>query len=122
MSAEVDPLNKLLLRAARAAQDKKAVDLTVLDLKGVASFTDYFLICSGTSSRQIQAISDEIELQLGRSGLRPLHIEGYNQAEWVLLDYVDFVVHIFAERAREFYDLERLWRAARRWPIPEDKH
>lgn len=121
MSAESKPLNKFLLRAAQAAQDKKAVDLALLDLKGVASFTDYFLICSGTSSRQIQAISDEIELQLGRDGLRPLHVEGYNQGEWVLLDYVDFVVHIFGERARQFYDLERLWRVARRLPIPEDK-
>ena len=121
MSAEGKSLNIFLLRAVRAAQDKKAVDLALLGLKGVASFTDYFLICSGTSSRQIQAISDEIELQLERAGLQPLHTEGYNQAEWVLLDYVDFVVHIFAERARQFYDLERLWRVARRFPVPEDK-
>lgn len=121
MSAESKPLNKFLLRAVQAAQDKKAVDLALLDLKGAASFTDYFLICGGTSSRQIQAISDEIQLQLSRDGLRPLHVEGYNQAEWVLLDYVDFVVHIFGERARQFYDLERLWRVARRLPIPEDK-
>lgn len=121
MSAESKPLNKFLLRAVQTAQDKKAVDLALLDLKGVASFTDYFLICGGTSSRQIQAISDEIQLQLSREGLRPLHVEGYNQAEWVLLDYVDFVVHIFGERARQFYDLERLWRVARRLPIPEDK-
>src|SRR5215471_17832749 len=77
-------------------------------------FTDYFIVCSGTNPRQIQAISDEVEKQLGEAGVRPNSMEGYNQAEWVLLDYVDFVVHIFSERARKFYDLERLWKSARR--------
>src|SRR5262245_30663911 len=78
------------------------------------AFTDYFIVCSGTNPRQIQAISDEVEKRLGEAGLRPNSIEGYNQAEWVLLDYVDFVVHIFSERARKFYDLERLWKSANR--------
>jgi len=106
-------------RALRAVQDKKAVDLTLLDLHGVASFTDFFLICTGTSTRHVQAIANGLEEQLGRAGVVPLHIEGYDQAEWVLLDYVDFVVHIFSERARAYYDLERLWRSARRLPVPD---
>jgi len=93
------------------------VNIAVLELKDPSSFTDHFLICSGTNSRQIQAISDEIDRRLRGSGLRPLHVEGYNHAEWILMDYVDFVVHIFSERARVFYDLERLWRTARRMPV-----
>ena len=91
--------------AVEAALDKKALEITVLDMKEAASFTDYFLICSGSSSRQMQAISDEIERRLRLTGLRPFHVEGYNHAEWILMDYVDFVVHIFSERARVFYDL-----------------
>ena len=107
-------------RALRAVQDKRGVELTLLDLHGVASFTDFFLICTGTSTRHVQAIANGIEEQLGRAGVVPLHIEGYDQAEWVLLDYVDFVVHIFSERARAYYDLERLWRSARCLPVPEE--
>ena len=72
------------------------------------------MVCSGTNPRQVQAISDEVELRLKNADLRPTHIEGYRQAEWVLLDYVDFVVHIFSDKARKFYDLERLWKSARR--------
>ncbi len=82
--------------------------------KGSGAFTDYFVVCSGTNPRQIQAISDEVEERLEKSGLRPTHVEGYKQAEWVLLDYVDFVVHIFSEKARKYYDLERLWKSAKR--------
>jgi ribosome-associated protein len=82
--------------------------------KGSGAFTDYFVICSGSNPRQIQAISDEVEERLSKRGLEPLHIEGYNQAEWVLLDYVDFVVHVFSDKARHFYDLERLWKSAKR--------
>ena len=103
--------------AVEAAQEKKAQQIVVLELKEFADFTDYFLICSGTSSRQIQTISDEIERRLSRSGLQPAHMEGYNHAEWVLLDYLDFVVHIFSEQARVYYDLERLWRTAPRVPL-----
>jgi ribosome-associated protein len=101
--------------AIRACLDKKAEEIAILELeKGSGAFTDYFVVCSGTNPRQVQAISDEVELRLKRAGLRPTHIEGYRQAEWVLLDYVDFVVHIFSEKARKFYDLERLWKSARR--------
>ena len=101
--------------AIRACLEKKAEEITVLELeKGSGAFTDYFLVCSGTNPRQVQAISDEVELRLKAAGLRPTHVEGYRQAEWVLLDYVDFVVHIFSEKARQFYDLERLWKSAKR--------
>ena len=106
-----------VMAAVEAARDKKAQKIVVLELKGVADFADYFLICSGTSSRHVQTISDAIERQLGLSGLRPAHVEGYNHAEWVLMDYLDFVIHIFSEQARAFYDLERLWRTARRVPV-----
>ena len=82
--------------------------------KGSGAFTDYFVLCNGTNPRQVQAIADEVELRLKRAELRPTHVEGYNQAEWVLIDYVDFVVHVFSEKARQFYDLERLWKSARR--------
>ena len=103
--------------AVRACEDKKAEDLTILELdKTSGAFTDYFLICSGQNPRQIQAVSDEIELRLKREGVYPHNIEGYNQAEWVLLDYVDFVVHIFSQTARHYYDLERLWRTAKKMP------
>lgn len=101
--------------AIRACLEKKAEEITILELeKGSGAFTDYFVVCSGTNPRQVQAISDEVELRLKGAGLRPTHIEGYKQAEWVLLDYVDFVVHVFSEKARKFYDLERLWKSARR--------
>ena len=101
--------------AVKACQDKKAENITVLQLDEQASgFTDYFLLCSGANPRQVQAISDEIDQQLSAAGVEPKHIEGYNQAEWLLMDYVDFVVHIFSENARKFYDLERLWKTATR--------
>jgi ribosome-associated protein len=101
--------------AIRACLEKKAEEITVLELeKGSGAFTDYFLVCSGSNPRQVQAIADEVELRLKNAGQRPTHVEGYRQAEWVLLDYVDFVVHIFSEKARKFYDLERLWKSARR--------
>jgi len=103
--------------AVRAAQDRKALDLDVLDLKEVSSFTDFFLICSGTSTRHTQAICDAIVDRLEESGVSPAHVEGYAQAEWILLDYLSFVVHVFSQRARQFYDLERLWKNARRVPI-----
>lgn len=108
-----------LMRAVQAAQEKKALEVRLLELKGICSFTDYFLICSGTSSRQNQAISDAILTQLESMEVSPAHMEGYNQGEWILMDYWDFVVHIFSERARGFYDLERLWRSAPRLPVPE---
>lgn len=107
-------------QAARAAFDKKATDVVLLDLRRVASFTAYFLLCTGLSARQVQAICDAVEERLARDGLKPHHVEGYAAGEWVLLDYVDFIVHVFSHRARAFYDLERLWRPAARLPVPED--
>lgn len=96
--------------AVAAALDKKAVDLVVLDLRGGGSaFTDAFVICTGTNVKQVQAISDGIEAALKRVGQRPALVEGYARAEWVLLDYFDFLVHIFTPATRTFYDLERLW-------------
>src|SRR5881409_1759450 len=107
-------LQRQVTEAISACQEKKAEEITVLELeKDSGAFTDYFVLCSGTNPRQIQAIADEVELRLKSTGLRPTHVEGYNQAEWTLIDYVDFVVHVFAERARKFYDLERLWKTAR---------
>jgi ribosome-associated protein len=106
--------------AVRAALDHKALDLDVLDLKGVCSFTDFFVICTGTSTRHTQAICDAVVEQLERSGARPRHIEGYNRAEWILLDYLNFVVHIFSGSARHFYDLERLWKNAQRVAVTEN--
>lgn len=109
-----------LWEAVRAAQGRKAVELKVLDLAGICSFTDFFLICSGTSTRHTQAICDAVLEHLRSRGLTPTHVEGFLQAEWILIDYLNFVVHVFSERARQFYDLERLWRAASRVPVPED--
>lgn len=107
-------LKRQVSEAIAACQEKKAEALTILELeKGSGAFTDYFVICSGTNPRQIQAISDEVELRLKKSGQYPAHIEGYRQAEWVLLDYVDFVVHVFSEKSRKFYELERLWKSAK---------
>lgn len=95
--------------AVAAAEDRKAVDLRVLQLEKVSDFTDFFLICSGTSERQVQAIADAVQERMREEQVRPLHVEGYNRGQWVLLDYGDFVVHIFQEEPRRFYSLERLW-------------
>jgi len=99
--------------AIEAAEEKQAKDLRVLDLRDVTSFADYFIICSGTNIRQNQAISDEIEIRLKHLGEYANSIEGYENAEWILMDYGDYLVHIFTEKARLYYDLERLWRDAR---------
>ncbi len=100
--------------AIAACEEKKADELKILELdKASGGFTDYFVICSGGNPKQIQAISDEVEQRLGKAGLRPTHVEGYRSAEWVLLDYVDFVVHVFSQKARHFYNLERLWKSAK---------
>ena len=100
--------------AVRAADEKKAQGMLVLRLSAITEFTDYFIICSGNSSRQTKAIADEIVERLKSSDVRPLNTEGYNNAEWILIDYGAFVVHIFTEESRRFYDLERLWRDAER--------
>lgn len=108
-------LKKQVSQALAACQDKKAEQLSVLQMdQSSGAFTDYFVICSGTNPRQIQAISDEVELRLKRAGVYPNSIEGYKQADWVLIDYVDFVVHIFSETSRRYYDLERLWKSAKK--------
>lgn len=113
-------LTTQLSTAITACQEKKAEELTILEMdKNSGAFTDYFLICTGANPRQIQAVSDEVELRLKRAGTYPNNIEGYKQAEWILIDYVDFVVHIFSVAARNYYDLERLWRTAKKM-TPED--
>lgn len=104
---------------AEAAADRKAEELVILDLRGLSDVTDFFVICHGTSDRQVAAITDIIEERLRRDlGLRPAHVEGRRQAEWVLMDYIDFVVHVFVEDKRSFYRIERLWGDAPRLPLP----
>ena len=116
--AELDERVRLALHAA---DEKKAHDLVVLDLREVASFTDYFVIASGTNVRQVQAVADAVQEQLRRQlNVKPARVEGYNTAEWVLLDYGDFILHVFEEKSRRFYDLERLWRDAARVPLPPE--
>ncbi len=100
--------------AVNAADAKKASDLVALDISGVATFANFFLICTGDSSRQMQAIADEVEQRLKANGIRPSHVEGYQNAEWILMDYIDLVIHIFSKNARAYYDLERLWRDGKR--------
>lgn len=112
ISSGLGELDEPLTTAIAAAEEKKAANVVVLDVRTIASFADVFLICSGTSSRQVQAIADEVVERLKKTGVRPLHIEGYERAEWILIDYGDLIVHIFTEAARAFYDLERLWRDA----------
>ena len=103
--------------ALQAAAEKKAIDLTVLDLRGVVTFTDFFIIATGANKRQMQAITDEIVEQLKRRGTPAARVEGYQVAEWILIDYGDFIVHVFDEKARRFYDLEYLWREAKRMDV-----
>ena len=112
----LDNLRAEILWAVEAAQEKQAVDITVLKLTG--AFAEYFLLCSGQSTPQLQAISDAVEEKLGRQRVHLAHREGKIGAEWVLLDYGSFVVHIFSDRARQYYDLERLWRTAERVDFP----
>jgi ribosome-associated protein len=105
--------------AITAAEDKKALDLVVLDLRKAAGFTDYFVICSGANVRQVRAIADGVMAALATDAGKPAHVEGYDRSEWVLLDYFDFVVHIFAPETRMFYGLERLWGNAERIERPD---
>ena len=110
-------MDERVLISLRAANEKKAVAPVVLDLRPIASFTDFFVVISGTNARQVQAITDAVVEGMRRAGARGVRTEGYNTAEWVLLDYGDFVVHIFEARARAFFDLERLWREAPSIPV-----
>ena len=114
MTGKKDSFRSELRVAIEAAQEKQAAEVTLLDLEGLAAFTDHFLLCTGFSTRQVDAICDEIEQQLARMGMRLMHREGAAGAEWILLDFGSLIVHVFTERARHYYDLERLWRAARR--------
>jgi ribosome-associated protein len=110
-------LDPNLRAAVSAALAKKASDVVVLDLHGLASFTDYFLICSGDSHRQLKTIADEIDKTLRKSKTKPIHVEGYPKGEWLLMDYVDFIVHVFTPESRAHYDLERLWGDATRLAV-----
>ena len=101
-------------KAGRLALAKKATDVVILDLRKATAFTDYFVLASGENQKQILAIVDSIQETLRADGFRPTHVEGYPKAEWILLDYDDFVVHVFSTRSRTFYDLERLWGGATR--------
>jgi len=118
-SDAAEPTTNVMI-AARAAAEKKATDTVVLDLREIATFTEYFVICTGGSTRQVQAISNSVEEELRKAGRRPSHIEGYSSAEWILLDYGDFIVHVFSAASRRFYDLERLWRDGKRADLPAD--
>ena len=101
-----------------AALDKKALDLVVLDLTASGAFTDHFVVCSGQTARQVKAIVDEIVKRLRAQDARPSHVEGYEHGDWVLIDCFDFIVHVFTQETRRFYDLERLWGSARRIEFP----
>jgi len=107
-------------RAVRAALDKKASDVVLLDLRKTPAFTDYFVLCSGQSTRQVKAIADAIEEALRAAKVRPAHIEGYDRAEWVLMDYFTFIVHVFTPQTRAFYSLERLWGDAERIEVSDE--
>ena len=116
-----EDLDERIRAAVHAASERKALDTLVLDLREVASFTDFFVITSGTNVRQVQAIADAVQEHLRKDlGVKPARVEGYNSAEWVLLDYGDFIFHVFEEKSRRFYDLERLWRDAARVQLPDD--
>jgi ribosome-associated protein len=107
-------------KAVQAALDKKASDVLVLDLRQTPAFTDYFVLCSGQHPRQVKAIADAVEETLRAAKVRPAHIEGYDRAEWILMDFFNFIVHIFVPQTREFYSLERLWGNAERINVSEE--
>lgn len=108
------------LECARAALDKKAENLKILDLSGISGFTDYFVICSGMSDRQVSTIAESVVEELKKQGLRPLAEEGLGDGRWVVIDYGDVVVHVFLDAIRDYYDLESLWAKAPRVPIPPE--
>jgi len=116
-AADFSEFDDRIRLALHAAAEKKAIDLTVLDLRGVATFTDFFIIATGANKRQMQAITDEVVEQLKKSGTSAARVEGYQTAEWILVDYGDVIVHVLDEKARRFYDLEWLWREAKRLDI-----
>ena len=107
-------------KAVRAALDKKAANVVVLDLRNTPAFTDFFVLCSGQTQRQVRAIADAVEETLRAARVRPAHIEGYDRAEWVLMDFFTFIVHVFTPQTREFYSLERLWGDAERIEVSDE--
>jgi ribosome-associated protein len=107
-------------RAVRAALDKKALDVVVLDLRHTPAFTDFFVLCSGQNQRQVKAIADAVEETLRAAKVRPAHVEGYDRAEWVLMDFFTFIVHVFTPQTRAFYSLERLWGDAERIDLSDE--
>ena len=109
MNSSLDELPSEVLQAAELALDRKAEDVLALDLRGVSSATDYFVLATGTSDIQVRAIAEHVLEEFSGRGMKPLHVEGMDRARWVLLDFVDFVVHVFHPQAREFYQLELLW-------------
>ena len=115
---ESNDLDARIVTTLQAAGDKKALDPVVLDLREIASFTDFFVLTSGSNERQVQAIADEVLERLKKDGHPALRVEGRKTAEWILLDYGDFIVHVFADKARKFFDLERLWRESKRLELP----
>jgi ribosome-associated protein len=116
----LDDVGSELRTAIEASLAKKAVDVVVMDLRGLASFSDFFLMCTGNSSRQLKTIADSVEEALRNKRVKPDHIEGYPHGDWVLMDYVDFIVHVFTPRSRSHYDLERLWGDATRLDVESD--
>jgi len=116
-----EELDEPVKLALQYASEKKGFNIVALDLREIASFAEFFIIASGANQRQVQAISDEISEQLKKQlNQHPIRTEGYRSAEWILLDYGDFIIHIFEEKSREFYDLERLWHDAKKVQIPEN--
>lgn len=107
-------------KAVRAALSKKAANVVVLDLRKTPAFTDFFILCSGQNQRQVKAIADAVEETMRGAKIKPAHIEGYDRAEWILMDYFSFIVHVFAPQTREFYSLERLWGDAERIQIDDE--
>lgn len=120
MSGDMDSRSKAVL-CAREAVQFKALDLVLLDVAGFSSFADFFIICSGKSSRQVQGIADNIERSLKEQGIRPLGVEGRRDGQWILMDYGEVIIHIFYEPVRNFYDLESLWSEAKRVRLEFEK-
>jgi ribosome-associated protein len=112
-------LSAEVTKAVHAALDKKASNVVVLDLRQTPAFTDYFILCSGQNQRQVKAIADAVEESLRSARVRPAHVEGYDRAEWILMDFFTFIVHVFTPQTREFYSLERLWGDAERIDVDE---
>ncbi len=110
-----------MLQCAQLAQEKKAAGIRALDVRESATFTDYFLLCSGTSDRQVTAVASHIEESLKKIGVSPLGVEGIREGRWVLLDYNDFVVHVFLDSVRDFYQFDRLWGSAPEIPVPAER-